>query len=185
MKFLLTQVQAKKLHDAIKFKRKCTLTLSNSKKNPGGIDLPLSEKQIKLLSDGRPHKITFSDKSGGFFAALTSLLPSLSNAFNIGSAVASIGKTIYDAATGRGIKVRRVRGKGVGGFIPIESPLAVVLPSLAMFLAQKMAQSGKGLAESAKNIFLSPQFLSLIDQEIRKQTKGQGLMLGPPRHYPY
>ena len=185
MKVLLTQVQLRKLHDAIKAKKKCTLTLSASKQSPSGIDLPLSAKQIGLLADGRPHKITFSDKSGGFFGALASLIPTLSNVFNIGSAAASIGKTIYDAATGRGIKVRRVRGKGVGGFIPIESPLAVVLPSLAMFLAQKMAQSGKGLAESAKNIFLSPQFLSLIDQEIRKQTKGQGLMLGPPRHYPY
>jgi hypothetical protein len=128
MKFLLTTLQARKLHDAIKFKRKCTLTLSNSKKNPGGIDLPLSEKQIELLSDGRPHKITFSDKSGGFFGALTSLLPSLSNAFNIGSAVASIGKTIYDAATGRGIKVRRVRGKGVGGNPLLFGAAAAALP---------------------------------------------------------
>ena len=165
------------------------------------------------MADGRPHKITFSDKNGGFFGALASLIPTLSNAFNIGSTVASIGKTIYDAATGRGIKERRVRGKGVGGnplllgaaaaalpyitkkiydigqhkgkgvggFIP---PMAII-PILASFVKEKMAQSGKGLAESAKNIFLSPQFLSLIDKEIKKQTKGQGLMLGPPRHYPY
>jgi hypothetical protein len=58
-----------------------------------------------------------------------------------------------------------------------------LLPLIASVITQKMMQSGKGLAESAKNIFLSPQFLSLIDKEIRKQ--GKGLMLGPPRHYPY
>ena len=132
------------------------------------------------MADGRPHKITFSDKSGGFFGALTSLLPALTNAFNIGSAVASIGKTIYDAATGKGIKVRHVRGKGVGGLLP---PLAAVIPIMASFIKHKMDQSGKGIAESAKNIFLSPQFLSLIGKELAKQ--GNGLMLGPPRHYPY
>ena len=165
------------------------------------------------MADGRPHKITFSDKSGGFFGALSSLLPVLSNAFNIGSAVASIGKTIYDAATGRGIKVRRVRGKGVGGnplllgaaatAIPYITkkiyelgqhkgngvggfmPPIDFIPVLGALVNKKMNQSGKGIAESAKNIFLSPQFLSLVDQEIKKQIKGQGLMLGPPRHYPY
>ena len=173
MKFLLTTLQARKLHDAITNKKKCTLTLSSSKQSPGGIDLPLSKKQIALLNDNRPHKITFSDKNGGFLPFLAPLIAALPAIAAGGTAVAAAtttAKKIYDWS----------KGRGVGGIIPLG-----LLPLIASVITTKMAQSGKGLAESAKNIFLSPQFLSLIDKEIKKQTKGQGLMLGPPRHYPY
>jgi hypothetical protein len=67
----------------------------------------------------------------------------------------------------------------VGFFMP---PIDFI-PVLGALVNNKMNQSGKGIAESAKNIFLSPQFLSLIGKELAKQ--GNGLMLGPPRHYPY
>ena len=105
MKFLLTPVQARKLHDAIKDHRKCTLTLSNSKKNPGGIDLPLSEKQIELLSDGRPHKITFTDKNGGFLPFLAPLLAALPAIAAGGTAVAAATTTAKKIMIGQKVEV--------------------------------------------------------------------------------
>ena len=107
MRFLLTPAQAKNLHDAIKAKRKCTLTLSTSRQSPSGVDIPLTEKQIRLLSDGRSHKITIGDKAGGILPLL-GLIPALAGLLGVGAAATTIGKNVYDMA----------KGRGVGGFLP-------------------------------------------------------------------
>ena len=181
MKFLLTPAQAKNLHDALIAKRKCTLTLSSSRQSPSGVEIPLGAKQIRLLSDGRPHKITIHDKTGGLFPLL---IPILAGLLGAGVAATTIGKNVYDMA----------KGRGVGGFLPLPllSTLGpMVAPIIGDAILRNMQQSGKGMKETVAEIFLSPTFLNHLATTIGKHqgsglrlgtSRGRGMRIGPPRN---
>ena len=194
MRFLLTPAQARNLHDAIKAKRKCTLTLSTSRQSPSGVDIPLTEKQIRLLSDGRSHKITIGDKAGGilpFLAPLLAALPAIAAGTTAVAATTATAKKIYDWS----------KGKGVGGFLPFPA-LVALAPAIKSIIHKSMQQSGKGIKETVADIFLNPIFLSHLAKTIGKPqgsglrlgpppygsglrlgtSRGRGMMLGPPRH---
>ena len=75
VKFRLTQSQLKKLQHAKSIGSSAKLRLSNDLISPTGTSLPLTEKEVKRLSDGQVHDVTISRKRIEKFGGILPIIP--------------------------------------------------------------------------------------------------------------
>lgn len=111
-KFKLSEGQQKKLLNAHKNKTSVTLRLNKSMIGCNGIPLPLTERQLKKIQDGKNHDIEISAskvKSGGFLPLLMAAIPAL--AATLGG-ITTAAKNIKDMTKKKGNGIS-LKGNGI------------------------------------------------------------------------